>query len=379
MIHAAYLHIPFCHHICHYCDFNKVFFENQPVEQYLEAVNKEMETTMENFPTDYFKTIFVGGGTPTALTEEQLEVFLQGVKKYLPFDEETEYTFEANPNELTVEKLQLMKKYGVNRLSIGVQTFNEELLKKIGRVHTNSQVEQVIAQAKEHGFHNISIDLMYNLPGQTMEDFKQSIEKAVSLNVPHISSYSLIVEPKTVFYNLHRKGKLHLLPQEKEAEMYEYLMDILASEGYEQYEISNFAKKGFESKHNLTYWENNEYFGIGAGAHGYMNEVRRANAGPLKKYIHAVEEKGHAYIEEHKVTEAEKMEEEMFLGLRKGEGVNKAIFETKFSRSMDSIFHEQIEDLKKRGLLEEDKQSVFLTRQGKLLGNEVFSQFIGVI
>jgi len=378
MVKAAYLHIPFCHHICHYCDFNKVFFQNQPVEAYLEAMDQEMKQTVSAFPTKELETIFVGGGTPTALDEKQLEQFLTSIRTHLPLAEGGEYTFEANPNELTKEKLTLLKEYGVNRLSIGVQTFDEQLLKTIGRVHTNEEVERLVKLAKEMGFSNISLDLMYGLPGQDLEMFHQSIEKALELDVEHISSYSLIVEPKTVFYNLMRKGKLHTPSEDDEAKMYGFLMDTLAKSNFNQYEISNFAKPGYESRHNLTYWDNEEYYGIGAGAHGYVGGVRRSNVAPIKRYMDLVGETGFAYLDQHVVTKGEQLEEEMFLGLRKTKGVSKERFEEKFGQSIQSVFGDAIAEQVKLGLLTDEDGYVRLTTKGRFLGNEVFQAFLGI-
>jgi putative oxygen-independent coproporphyrinogen III oxidase len=380
LIQAAYFHIPFCSQICHYCDFNKVFFKGQPVDEYLRTMEKEMKHTIEMFPTRQLNTIFVGGGTPTVLEMNQLDFFLNSIHKHFPFTVgEVEFTFEANPNELSKEKLQLLKEAGVNRLSFGVQTFDDELLQKIGRTHRQLDILQTIETAKEVGFTNISIDLMYGLPGQTLEQFRRTLEKTFSLDIQHISAYSLIVEPKTVFYNLMKKGELLLPSQEEEAEMYEEVMKQMKIHGYQQYEISNYARPGFESRHNLTYWNNEEYYGIGAGAHSYVNGKRNVNAGPLKKYIHLVEKTNFPYIESHTVTKEEKMEEEMFLGLRKTEGVSKQRFFDKFHRPLHEVFGEQIALEKQKGLLEETESHIRLTHRGKLLGNEVFQAFIGVI
>ncbi|MDQ0244510.1 oxygen-independent coproporphyrinogen-3 oxidase [Bacillus fengqiuensis] len=379
MVQAAYLHIPFCHHICHYCDFNKVFFDNQPVDDYLDAMEQEMKNTVGKHGQNRLKSIFVGGGTPTALTESQLDKFLEMTRKHLSLEENGEFTFEANPNELTEKKLQLLKDYGVNRLSIGVQTFNDELLKSIGRVHTKKEAVKTIQRAREIGFQNLSLDLMYSLPGQTMEDFSGTLQQAFELDIDHMSAYSLIIEPKTVFYNLMRRGKLNVPPQETEAKMYDELMVQMEKRGFRQYEISNFAKKGFESRHNLTYWNNEEYYGIGAGAHGYVQGVRRANIGPINKYIDVVSQSGFAYMEDHEVTKTEMMEEEMFLGLRKTEGVSKSTFKQKYDIELNDVFGEQVREQMEKGLLTENEECFYLTRKGRFLGNEVFQAFIGVI
>ncbi|MBB5324768.1 oxygen-independent coproporphyrinogen-3 oxidase [Anoxybacillus tepidamans] len=378
MIRAAYLHIPFCTHICHYCDFNKVFLKGQPVMEYLQAMEQEMKRTIAQFPTDQLHTIFVGGGTPTALDIRQLDFLLTSIHNSLPFvADDVEFTLEANPNELSREKLQLLKEAGVNRLSIGVQTFDDELLKHIGRTHRQTDVLRALEAAKAVGFSNVSIDLMYGLPGQTLAQLQTDLALAFSLDVQHISAYSLIIEPKTVFYNLMRKGNLSLPDQEEEAEMYEEIMKKMEENKYNQYELSNYTRPGFESRHNLTYWNNEEYYGIGAGAHSYVNGTRNVNARPLKKYIELIQQGKLPYIEHHEVSETEQMEEEMFLGLRKIEGVAKQRFYEKFHRSVHDVFAEVIENEKEKGLLEETATHLRLTHRGKLLGNEVFQAFLG--
>ncbi|WP_078379639.1 radical SAM family heme chaperone HemW [Sutcliffiella halmapala] len=379
MIKSAYIHIPFCEHICHYCDFNKVFLKNQPVDEYLACMDVEMKNTVERFPTNHLETIFVGGGTPTALNEKQLEYLLHSIQQNFDVTSNLEYTFEANPGDLSLEKLRLLKEGGVNRLSFGVQSFNDELLKRIGRSHCKEDVFQSIEYARKAGFENISVDLIYSLPDQTVQDFQDTLHTAFSLGMEHYSAYSLIIEPKTVFYNLMNKGKLPLPTQEEEVKMYDMLLNEMEKHGYPQYEISNFARKGFESKHNITYWDNAYYYGIGAGAHGYLDGVRRANHGPLKKYMDAIEETKFPYKEEHSVTREEKMEEEMFLGLRKTAGVSLSSFEEKFGDALLSIFKNPIEENIKKGLLERQGDYIRLTKKGKFLGNEVFQAFIGAI
>lgn len=379
MIKSAYIHIPFCEHICHYCDFNKMFLKGQPVEGYLQALENEIKLTLEQAPTDKLSTIFVGGGTPTSLNEEQLIILCNIISTLLPFERNAvEYTFEANPGDLSLEKLHILKEAGVNRISFGVQSFNEELLKTIGRTHQPKDVFDSIDKARKAGFENISIDLMYGLPGQSKEVFLQSLQEAFKLDLPHYSSYSLIVEPKTVFYNMMQKNKLHLPTQDVEAEMYELLMDEMEKHGLLQYEISNFAKKGFDSKHNTTYWNNDYYYGFGAGAHSYVNGERIGNYGPLKKYMEPLQKNILPRMNIHTVPISERMEEEMFLGLRKTEGVSIERFQSRFQMSVLDVFKEQIEELKHRGLIEVNHGRIYLTRQGKLLGNEVFSSFIGI-
>jgi oxygen-independent coproporphyrinogen-3 oxidase len=379
MIQSAYIHIPFCHHICHYCDFNKVFFKQQPVDEYIEMLIKEMNHAAQKKTRDPLKTVFIGGGTPTALSASQLDRLLEGITtELLPTNELVEFAVEANPGELSFDKLQVLKNAGVNRLSIGVQSFNDELLHRIGRVHRREDVFRTIQQAEQIGFDNMSIDLMYGLPGQTVDDFKESLATAFTLNVKHFSAYSLIVEPKTVFYNLMQKGKLSLPPQEQEAHMYELSMEQMEKHGFKQYEISNYAIPGYESNHNLTYWNNDYYFGFGAGAHGYIDGVRTSNIGPIKKYMEQIGQTGEAFNSQNVVSKEEKMEEEMFLGLRKTAGVSKEIFFKKFHVELLEVFSQQIEKLVNLGLLKNDEQALRLTHHGKLLGNEVFQEFISL-
>lgn len=377
MIQSAYIHIPFCHHICHYCDFNKVFFKQQPVDEYIEMVIKEMHHRSEISREHPLKTIFIGGGTPTALSAKQLDRLFEGITSELLTENQlVEFAVEANPGELTEEKLSVLKNAGVNRLSIGVQSFDDELLKEIGRVHRTEDVFRTVHQAEKSGFDNISLDLMYALPGQTVEQFKKTLQTAFTLNVKHYSAYSLIIEPKTVFYNLMQKGRLSLPPQEQEAIMYELAMEEMEKQGFKQYEISNYAIPGYESNHNITYWNNEYYYGFGAGAHGYEDGIRTSNIGPVKKYMENVLELGSAFQSQHQVSMEEAMEEEMFLGLRKVEGVYKERFFGKFNLTLESKFGEQIKQLVHKGLLVDTEKSIFLTRKGKLLGNEVFQEFL---
>ena len=233
-----------------------------------------------------------------------------------------------------------------------------------------------LALAKKVGFKNISIDLMYGLPGQTMEQWQDSLEKAFALELPHFSAYSLIVEPKTIFYNEYAKGKLKLPTEDLEAEMYDVLMQEMEAHGLHQYEISNFAQEGFSSIHNKIYWENDEYAGFGAGAHGYLNGVRYSNHGPMKKYMDTLEIRELPIVHEHQVTDTEKREEQMFLGLRKTDGVTHILYEEKFGESMQVLYGQVIENFVTDGLLEQDEHGIRLTRKGRFIGNEVFQQFL---
>lgn len=374
---AVYLHIPFCEYICHYCDFNKYFLDGQPVDDYLEALRLEMGETLRKFPSDSIETIYIGGGTPTALNHRQMAYLMESIRENLqPKTEGLEFTVEANPGNLDREKLRILKNAGVNRLSIGVQTFDDGLLKEIGRTHKRVDVYRTIREAREAGIDNLSIDLMYRLPGQTAEQLECTLSEAMSLSIQHISVYSLQVEPRTIFYNRMRKGKLPLPSEDEEADMFQYLLKKLKEYGFHRYEISNFAKAGFESRHNRVYWENEDYYGLGAGAHSYIGGVRRINAGWTKKYIRLMHEQGHAVVEENMVSKKEQMEEEMFLGLRKAEGVSTETFKNRYGLSVNEVFGRQIDQLLLSGLLIRSEGRIKLTEKGLYLGNEVFQQFI---
>ena len=368
---SAYVHIPFCTQICYYCDFSKVFIKNQPVDSYLEHLLEEFRS----YDIQKFRTLYIGGGTPTALSASQLEVLLKGLTKNLDLSVLEELTIEANPGDLDADKIAVLKNSAVNRVSLGVQTFDDKMLKKIGRSHLEKDIYENIDRLKLAGFDNISIDLIYALPGQTMKQVKENVAKAIGLDIPHMSLYSLILENHTVFMNRMRRGKLSLPKEELEAEMFEYIIAELERAGFEHYEISNFSKSGFESRHNLMYWDNAEYYGIGAGASGYVDGVRYKNHGPIRHYLSAVEE-GNARITEEHLSQKEQMEEEMFLGLRKKSGVSMARFEEKFGRSFEGLYGEIVRDLVQQGLMQIDGDSVRMTKRGLFLGDTVAERFI---
>jgi len=368
---SAYVHIPFCTQICYYCDFSKVFIKNQPVDSYLEHLIEEYDS----YDIKKLRTLYIGGGTPTALSAPQLAFLLEKLTDKLDLSYLEELTIEANPGDLDQEKIAVLKDSPVNRVSLGVQTFNDRMLKQIGRSHLEKDIYENIANLKKAGFDNISIDLIYALPKQTMEDVKTNVAKAIALDIPHMSLYSLILENHTVFMNRMRRGKLPLPKEDLEAEMFDYIIAELEKAGFEHYEISNFSKPGFESRHNLMYWDNAEYYGIGAGASGYVDGIRYKNHGPIRHYLHAVEA-GNARVQEEVLTLHEKMEEEMFLGLRKKSGVSKKRFEEKFGLSFEDQYGAVVSELTEQGLLVPDKDIVRMTKKGLFLGDTVAEKFI---
>lgn len=365
---SAYIHIPFCTQICYYCDFAKVYIQNQPVDAYLTTLLAEFDAQ----DIAALKTIYIGGGTPTALTAAQLDTLLSGITRHLDLSQLKEFTVEANPGDLSDDKIAVLKKHHVNRVSLGVQTFNDKLLKKIGRSHTAQDVFDNIAKLKAAGFDNITIDLIYALPGQTMADVKKDVATLLSLDLPHVALYSLILENHTIFMNKMRRGKLDLPSDDSDFEMYNYIIDSLETAGYDHYEISNFGKKGFESAHNLMYWDNAEYYGFGAGASGYVAGIRYKNHVPIHHYL----ENDDKRAVQEELTIKEQMEEELFLGLRKQSGVNTVAFNLKFNQDFDAIYGETVEKLIEKHLLSRNEETIFMTRQGLMLGNDVFEAFL---
>ncbi|MGT2932850.1 radical SAM family heme chaperone HemW [Streptococcus catagoni] len=368
---SAYVHIPFCTQICYYCDFSKVFIKNQPVDDYLRALIAEFRS----YHITNLRTLYIGGGTPTAISSEQLDYLLSEISKGLDLTSLEEFTIEANPGDLDEEKIAVLKKSAVNRVSLGVQTFHDKHLKQIGRSHNEEQIYSTINALKRAGFNNISIDLIYALPGQSLEEVKENVAKAIALDIPHLSLYSLILEHHTVFMNKMRRGKLNLPTEDLEAQMFDYIISEMEANGFEHYEISNFSKPGYYSKHNLMYWNNDEYYGCGAGASGYIDGIRYRNRVPIQHYLQAVA-KGNARLSEEVLSQKEKMEEELFLGLRKKSGVSIKRFEEKFDHSFDQLYGQVVADLQEDGLLVKDKDYIRMTKRGLFLGDSVAEKFI---
>ncbi|HFH8688426.1 TPA: radical SAM family heme chaperone HemW [Streptococcus agalactiae] len=368
---SAYVHIPFCTQICYYCDFSKVFIKNQPVDAYLQALIREFRS----YDITELRTLYIGGGTPTSISAVQLDYLLTELSRDLNLNTLEEFTIEANPGDLTVDKIEVLQKSAVNRVSLGVQTFNDKHLKRIGRSHNEVQIYSTIDALKTAGFQNISIDLIYALPGQTMDDVRSNVAKALSLNIPHLSLYSLILEHHTVFMNKMRRGKLHLPTEDLEAEMFEYIISEMERNGFEHYEISNFTKPGFESRHNLMYWDNVEYYGVGAGASGYLDGIRYRNRGPIQHYLKGVSE-GNARLSEEVLSKNEMMEEELFLGLRKKKGVSIGKFEQKFGTSFEKRYGQIVQELQSDGLLKENNGFIQMTKKGLFLEDTVAEKFI---
>ncbi len=371
---GIYIHIPFCKSKCYYCDFVSYTDSCGQVENYIHEVSKEMK--QYDFNNYDVTTIYIGGGTPSFIDEKYVTQLLEELKTKLKNNktkfEDIEITIEINPGTITKQKLEPYKKSGINRISMGLQSTNDALLKQIGRIHNYQEFLEAYQIVKEAGFKNINIDLMIGLPNQTIQDIKETLVELQTLNPNHVSVYSLIVEENTKMEKWIVTGELHLPEEELERQMYWYVKNKLEQMGYSHYEISNFAKKGKESKHNWNCWEQKEYIGLGATAHSYLNGVRYANA--------AFTEVGDWDFRDKKVHEKQRLEDKqkeyMLLGLRKIEGVSIQKFKEKFVDNPIFLFREEIQKLVDQQLLIVDGNWIRLTNKGIDLANLVWEEFV---
>jgi oxygen-independent coproporphyrinogen-3 oxidase len=363
---ALYVHVPFCVKKCLYCDFNS-YADISLESQYIDAMVKEIGTIKEKS----LKTIFIGGGTPTILSYKNLETLLEALEEF----KAQEFSIESNPGTIDKEKLDLLRTHGVNRLSIGLQAWQNSLLKTLGRIHTLDDFLKSYNAARDAGFENINIDLMFDIPGQTTEDWKETIDNVAALKPEHISCYSLIVEEGTPFHSMWEKGMLVLPDEDEDRQMYCYAVEKLKSYGYKQYEISNFSKPGFECRHNIVYWKDREYAGVGAGAHGYVDGFRYSNLRGVGEYIKGIRS-GSAIEEKAPVTINDSMEEFMFLGLRMIEGISKEDFKKRFNTPFEEVYGMQLKKFTSLKLLYDDGEMVKLTPRGIDISNQVFEEFM---
>ena len=371
---GIYIHIPFCIKKCEYCDFISYCNKKEYVPQYINALKKEIKN---NINKEYkITTIYIGGGTPSSIEENYIADIIETIKlnmneENLKDFENIEVTIEVNPGTVNKEKLQVYKKIGINRLSIGLQETHNELLKSIGRIHTYEEFIKTYNLARKIGFNNINVDLMIALPNQTIRDIKENLEKITKLNPEHISVYSLILEEGTPFYNKYNENKIKLPDEELERNMYWYVKNTLENNGYMHYEISNFSKKGFESKHNMNCWNQEEYLGFGVAAHSYNNRIRYSNTNSIEEYI-----KGSNKIIHEEQTLEDMQKEYMLLGLRKIEGINIQKFKNKFAQNPIFIFKEQLNKLVYEELIIVDGNEIKLTNKGLDLANIVWEEFV---
>lgn len=368
-----YIHIPFCAAKCNYCAFNSKVAKFDERESYVNAIITEIKTqpcALSPTPSIYF-----GGGTPTILTINQIEKIFTAIQNNFHVKKDSEITIEANPGTVDEKFLKNLRKIGFNRLSLGVQSFNDELLKILGRIHNAKVAIETIKTARKI-FDNISVDLMYGLPNQTLSDVKIDIACAADLNVNHISIYGLEVEPNTKFFQLNEGGNLNLPDENICGDMYDYITENLPKLGYNRYEVSNFAKIGYESRHNTGYWTGEKYFGFGAGAHSYDGKIRTSNIADVETYIKKIRAGYDVSQIEEIVTTNAAIEEFCFLGLRMTTGISAKNFHKRFGKNIFEVYGKIIEKNLRLGLLKVDGDKIFLTEHGMKIGNVVFADFL---
>ncbi|WP_394883091.1 radical SAM family heme chaperone HemW [Clostridium baratii] len=369
---SLYVHIPFCKQKCFYCDFKSYAGIEELENDYIDALILEIRNKCKGY---LIKTLFIGGGTPSYLSKNNLSKLLKELNK-LSFLDDAEKTIECNPGTLSDEKIKIIKENNMNRISMGLQTTKNNLLKNIGRIHTIEEFKANYKRVRELGIENINIDIMFGLPNQSLEDYKETLEDIVKLNPEHISAYSLIIEEGTYFYKLYEENKLNVPNEDDERRMYEITKEILEDNNYKQYEISNYAKEGRECRHNKVYWELDEYIGVGVSASSFIDEKRIKNIDNIKEYIERIN--SNIDVSESIVANSlkEDMEEFMFLGLRMIEGVSIDKFKDKFSKDINDVYGEIINKNKKLGLLDEKNGRIYLTDKGIEVSNWVMSEFI---
>ena len=373
-VESLYIHVPFCATKCYYCAFNTYAFHKEQAHHYLEALRSEME--LYRLDSSRLKTVFIGGGTPSILSAESLEGLLMHLHTVFKVDRGAEVTVECNPGTVDRQKLELMRSGGVNRLSFGVQAMDDATLDQLGRIHSVDEVLQSYDLARRVGFGNINLDLIFALPNQTVAEWRACLDKAIALQPEHISVYSLMIEEGTVFYESWRTGELHRLSDEIESEMYHVTIDTLARHSYQQYEISGFAKPSCAAKHNLVYWDNRSYIGLGPGACGYINGVRYSNIRGVQDYVESLKQGRKPVADSEQLTGRDEKAETIILGLRKREGIRELEYQRRFGESIEEEFEDVLDKWIDINLLDWKGEYLRLTRQGLFLANEVFVDFL---
>lgn len=387
-----YIHIPFCVKKCDYCDFLSFPADNRTQRRYVDAVQKEIIYYGALYPDRKITTIFIGGGTPSWLDEEEIVRILHTVREAFAVEHDAEITIECNPGTATAHKLVRYREAGINRISIGLQSAHNEELALLGRIHTWEQFLKTYDLARKAGFSNINVDLMSALPGQTLETFSDTLKKVIALKPEHLSTYSLMIEEGTPFYERYREDEKHreagepteLLPdEEQEYAVTKLTQRVLMEAGYHWYEVSNFAKPGYECRHNIGYWKRADYLGIGIGAASLIDNVRYANVRDLEEYCKECESlweelniRKTLCSSTEPVTREEQMEEFMFLGLRMTEGVSRAEFEQYFGTTIEAVYGDVLRQLQKEGLLVKQEGRICLTERGMDVNNYVVEQFM---
>ncbi|HIX39002.1 MAG TPA: radical SAM family heme chaperone HemW [Candidatus Blautia pullistercoris] len=373
---GLYIHIPFCVKKCAYCDFLSWSGDKEQRVDYVRALEQEI-LSYKNFAEDYqVSTLYFGGGTPSVLEGELLERIMEAIRRTFQIEEKAEVTLEMNPGTALKEKLELYKKLGINRLSMGIQSVKNENLKLLGRIHTYEDFLESYCMAREAGFDNLSGDLISSLPGQTLAEWKEELEILMETPLEHVSVYQLIIEEGTEFYKKYGECEELLPDEETSREIYLWTGKYLKSRGFEQYEISNYAREGKQSAHNLRYWERKDYLGLGLGGASMIRNMRMSNTRDWDKYMAYCRDPGKIREEVEVLEESGQMEEFMFLGLRKTRGISKKEFRRTFGKDIDLVYEKTLEKYLKNGMLQESGDRIFLSEEGILLSNQVFADFL---
>lgn len=371
---SLYIHIPFCATKCYYCAFNTYSFHKKQAKTYLDALRTEMQLYAPQ--TAPLQTIFIGGGTPSILSAQSLERLFADIQKHFQISPNTEITVECNPGTVDGEKLRVMRDARVNRLSFGLQAMQDEILRQLGRLHTVDEFLHSYQLARKFRFDNINIDLIFALPKQTMEAWQHTLRETISLEPEHISAYNLVMEESTPFYDWWKAGELVLPPEDTEADMFQYTIETLTLHGYTHYEICNFARPNREMKHNLVYWNNQEYVGLGVGACGYVDGVRYTNIRGIPPYIEALRQHKKPIADSERLTGHAEKAETFMLALRKREGICLADYEQRFGEKVDVAFGNAIKKWTDLKLLDQNETHLCLTQRGLFLANEVFVELM---
>ena len=372
---GLYIHIPFCVRKCGYCDFATYPYRPEMVDGLIAAIETEARRSASDAPGPV-RTVFIGGGTPSLLTGRQMTRLLRSLRKTYSIDPEAEVTVEANPETADAERLKKYRAAGVNRLSIGAQTFDDDALRLLGRTHAASDTIKAVRAARAAGFDNLSLDLMFGLPGQTLRQWQNDVQKALALEPTHLSAYNLTIEPKTLFNHWQKRGQLQLPEDDLQADMYEWTLDAMERAGYPYYELSNYAAPGWECRHNLRYWRNEPHAALGPGAAAYLNGTRSVNTRGTRSYLKRIAEGRIAAVESERLTGLAERAETIRQALRMRSGLRLTDYESRFGSDVRVDFQSELDQLTRLGLTELLDGALRLTRRGALLANEAFLRLL---
>lgn len=373
---GLYIHVPFCISKCNYCDFNSYKVDILSKQRYMKDLEREISLYKEEIDNKEINSVFLGGGTPSILNNDEIKNIFKLINENFNISKDAEITMECNPGTLTKDKLVAIKEAGVNRLSIGLQAVQNNLLESIGRIHTYEEFEKNYKDALDVGFKNINVDLMYALPNQKPHDWKESLENIVKLNPSHISAYSLILEEGTKLHDMYENNEFNLTDEDTDIDMYNYTINYLKENGYNQYEISNYSKEGFECRHNILYWKCGHYIGLGPGASGYLGDNRYSNVCLLDDYHKIMNENKKPIDNIEELSIEDKIQEKIFMGLRMNEGISFDDFKKQFNIDFKQKYEKEIQKLSEEKLIKLSEEKMSLTQKGKEISNTVFVEFI---